>query len=170
MFFFFLNVDLVADSDSENSTTSFSDCDDNNQGRTVAFFLNGLVRILNWTKCFSKKALIVRSENSNPRWLHLSTIYTSNVSNLTIITTSKTTWARATYLYMLTTVRAMKTNNNMKYRAPTSVILHSSYSPHAVTFGILKRILLANLLPSPVNFLTIHEPLQLPASQRLLRM
>ena len=31
------NVNLVADSDSENSTTSVSDCDDNDQGATVAF-------------------------------------------------------------------------------------------------------------------------------------
>ena len=45
-----------------------------------------------------------------------------------------------------------------------------AYSLHAVTFKILKIILLANLSPSPVNFLTIQEPLQLPPSQRLLRM
>ena len=32
------NVDLVADSDSENSTISVSDCDDNNQDATVAFY------------------------------------------------------------------------------------------------------------------------------------
>ena len=32
------NVDLTADSDSENSATSVSDCDDNDQGETVAFY------------------------------------------------------------------------------------------------------------------------------------
>ena len=32
------NVDLIADSDSENSATSVSDCDDNDQGETVAFY------------------------------------------------------------------------------------------------------------------------------------
>ena len=32
------NVDLVPDSDSENSTTSASDCDDNDLGATVAFY------------------------------------------------------------------------------------------------------------------------------------
>ena len=33
-----LNVDLVADSDSENSITSVSDCDDKNPSATVAFY------------------------------------------------------------------------------------------------------------------------------------
>ena len=32
------NIDLVADSDSENSTTSVSDCDDNDQVATVSFY------------------------------------------------------------------------------------------------------------------------------------
>ena len=32
------NVDLIADSDLENSATSVSDCDDNDQGETVAFY------------------------------------------------------------------------------------------------------------------------------------
>ena len=32
------NIDLVADSDSENSTTSVSDCNDNDQVATVAFY------------------------------------------------------------------------------------------------------------------------------------
>ena len=44
-----------------------------------SLFINGLVRELNWRKCFSNKVSITRSENSPPRWLHWSIIHTSNL-------------------------------------------------------------------------------------------
>ena len=110
------NVESIADSDSENSNTSDSDCNYNQQ-TAIAAFMNGLVKELNWSKCSSKKVSISRPENSPPQWRHLSIIYTSNVSNSTNTAASKATWVGTTYLFMLSTVSAVKTNVSMRYRS-----------------------------------------------------
>ena len=131
------NVDLIADSDSENSNTSDSDCDHNDQTAIVALY--------EWAreKTKLKKMLFKGSIDSAIRKIHLQddytqASYTSNVSNATTTTASKTAWVGTTYLFMLTRVRAMKTNSSMRYRTPTSAIRHSVYLPHVATFEILK--------------------------------
>ena len=116
------NVNLIADSEFENSNTSDSDCDDNDQTAIVAFYKWAL----EGTKL--KKMLFKESIDSAIQ----------KFTSTTTTTVSKTAWVGTTYLFMLTTVRAKKRNISMRYRAPTSAIRHLVYLPHIVTFEILK--------------------------------
>ena len=92
------NVDLIADSDSENSNTNDSYYNHSDQ-TAMAVFMNELVKELNWRKCFSKKVSIARSENSPLQWLHSTIICTSNVSNSITTTVWKTTWTGTKFLF-----------------------------------------------------------------------
>ena len=162
------NVDLVADSDSENSTTSVSDCDDNDQGATVPFY--------EWAREDTKlkKMLFKESIDSAIRkfkstvttlkhHIYIKSIQFNYYNNI------KNNLGKSDLL--VHDEYSQSYENKQQHGIQRTYFGHTTlaYSLHAVTFKILKIILLANLSPSPVNFLTIQD-LQLPPSQRLLRI